>query len=125
MSMVMVGTLIAESLRVGAVLDDVTLTTTKISRVDVGDVDAGQPKTWTFIEFEVRDEDAERLVDWLEHSLQQPGGWYCDFRSNDETIVVFAGRTFRYRRGDESRRAAAVEYGRSAGVPEAQLDWPV
>jgi hypothetical protein len=68
-SMVMVGTLIAESLRVGAVLDDVALTTIKISRADVGDVDAGQPKTWTFIEFEVRDEDAERLVDWLEHSL--------------------------------------------------------
>jgi hypothetical protein len=124
-SMVVVGTLIAESLRVGAVLDDVALTTTKISRADVGDIEAGQPKTWTFIEFEVRDEDAERLVDWLEHSLQQPGGWYCDFRSNDETFVVFAGRTFRYRRGDDSRRAAAVEYGRSAGVPEAQLDWPV
>jgi hypothetical protein len=124
-SMVMVGTLVAESLRVGAVLDGVALTTIKISRADVGDVDAGQPKTWTFIEFEVRDEDAERLVDWLEHSLQQLGGWYCDFRSNDETFVVFAGRTFRYRRGDESRRAAAVEYGRSDGVPEAQLDWPV
>jgi hypothetical protein len=123
--MVMVGTLIAESLRVGAVLDHVTLTTTKIARADVGDDDAGQPKTWTFIEFEVRDQDAERLVDWLERSLQQPGGWYCDFRSDDETFVVFAGRTFRYRRGDESRRAVAVEYGRSTGVPEAQLDWPV
>jgi hypothetical protein len=57
--MVMVGTLIAESLRVGAVLDDVALAATKISRADVGDVDAGQPN------------------------------------------------------------------GRSAGVPEAQLDWPV
>jgi hypothetical protein len=123
--MVMVGTLIAESLRVGAVLDDVALAATKISRADVGDVDAGQPKTWTFIEFEVRDEDAERLVDWLEHSLQQPGGWYCDFRSDDETFVVFTGGTFRYRCGDESGRAAAVESGRSAGVLEAQFDWPV
>jgi hypothetical protein len=123
--MVMAGTLIAESLRVGAVLDDVALTTTKISRADVGDVDARQPKTWTFVEFEVRDEDAERLADWLERSLRHSGGWYCDFRSNDETFVVFAGRTFRYPRADESRRAAAVEYGRSVGVPEAQLDWPV
>jgi hypothetical protein len=122
--MVMVGTLIAESLRVGAILDDVALKTIKISRANVGDIEAGQPKTWTFIEFEVRDEDAERLVDWLERSLRPTGGWYCDFRSSDDTYVVFAGRTFRYPRGDESRRAAAVEYGRSAGVPEAQLDWP-
>jgi hypothetical protein len=91
--MVMVGTLIGESLRVGAVLDDVALTSTRISRADVGDIDAGQPKTWTFIEFEVRDEDAERLADWLERSLRPSGGWYCDFRSSGETFVVFAGRT--------------------------------
>jgi hypothetical protein len=122
--MVMVGTLIAESLQVGAVLDAVALTTTKISRADLGDVQAGQPETWTFIEFEARDEDANRLADSLERSLRQTGGWYCDFRSDDETFVVFAGRTFRYPRGDPSSRAAAVEYGRSVGVPEAQLDWP-
>ena len=31
-----------------------------------------------------------------ERSLRQTGGWYCDFRSADETFVVFAGRTIRY-----------------------------
>jgi hypothetical protein len=111
-------------LRVGAVLDDVALTTTKISRVDLGDIDAGQPETWTLIEFKAHDEDANRLADSLERSLRPTGGWYCDFRSDAETIVVFAGRTIRYPRSDPSGRAAAVDYGRSVGVPEAQLDWP-
>ena len=57
--------------------------------------------------------------------LDRVGGWYCDFRNDDETFVVFADRTFRYPRGDNDGRTEAVEYGRSVGVPEAQLDWPV
>jgi hypothetical protein len=123
--MVMGGTLIAESLRVGAVIEGISFATTKLARADIGDVEAGQPLAWTFIEFEVADDDAERLARALEVSLERRGGWYCDFRSANETLVVFADRTFRYRRGDRAGRAQATEYGRSVGVPEAQLDWPV
>jgi hypothetical protein len=122
--MAVIGTLIAESLKVGAVMDDVLLTVTKVVRADVGDVSAGQSRTWTLVEFEIAIEDAVRFARVLERSLQPTGGWYCDFRSAEETFVVFAGRTFRYPRGDESGRADAVEYGRSVGVPETQLDWP-
>jgi len=121
----MVGTLIAESVRVGAVMRDIALTATKIERADLGDIQAGQPLTWTFIDFEVADEDAERLADALEGSLDPVGGWYCDFRNDDETFVVFSGRTFRYPRGNHAGRAAAADYARSVGVPEGQLDWPV
>ena len=119
------GGLIAESLRVGSVLEGVTLNVTKVSRADVGDVEAGQPRTWTFFDFNAADQDAERLASELEGALQRKGGWYCDFRSEDETFVVFSGRTFRYRRGDEAGRAGAASYARSVGVPEPQLDWPV
>jgi hypothetical protein len=123
--MVMVGTVIAESLGDGAVIEGIPLVVTKLARADMGDVQVGQPLAWTFIEFEVADDDAERLDCALETALQRQGGWYCDFRSDAETIVVFAGRTFRYPRGDRSGRAEAIEYGRSVGVPEEQLDWPV
>jgi hypothetical protein len=122
--MALVGALIAESLRLGEVLEGIPLSVTKISRADLGDVDAGQPRTWTFVEFEAADSDAVALASTLERVLERVGGWYCDFRNDDETFVVFAGRTFRYPRSDETGRAAAVEYGRSVGVPEAQLDWP-
>jgi hypothetical protein len=123
--MVLAGGLIAESLRLGSVFEGVTLTVARISRADVGDVEAGQPRTWTFLDFEAPEGDAERLAQTLEHVLEPVGGWYCDFRNDAETWVVFAGRTFRYPRGDEAGRAAAVEHGRSVGVPEPQLDWPV
>jgi hypothetical protein len=119
------GALIAESLRIGARLDDLALTVTTISRAELGDVEAGQPRVWTFIEFEAPDDEADRLVAALERALERTCGWYCDFRNDAESFVVFADRTFRYARGDRNGRAAAADYARSVGVPEAQLDWPV
>jgi hypothetical protein len=38
-------------------------------------------------------------------------------------VVVFAGKIFRFPRGDEAGRAEAAAYGRSVGVPDHQLDW--
>lgn len=122
--MPLTGTLIAESLRVGSVLEGVALRVTKISRADVGDVDAGQPLTWTFLEFAAADHEGQRLAEALGHTLDAEGGWYCDFRTDEETFVVFSGRVFHYRRGVRSGRQEAVDYGQPR-VPEAQLDWPV
>jgi hypothetical protein len=123
-SMNVSGILIAESLLKDVPLEGVTLKVRKVSRGDVGDLTAGQPLTWTFIEFEVEDHALTDLVEALSRSLDPVGGWYCDFRTTDETFVVFARRVFRYPRGDREARAEAEVYGRSAGVPEAQLDWP-
>ena len=118
------GTLIAESMRVGASVANLPMRVVKISREDAGDVSVGQPSAWTFLAFKMPDEHADALATALGDALSETGGWYCDFRSADETFVVFAGRVFRYRRGDAAARAGAEEFGRSVGVPEAQLDWP-
>jgi hypothetical protein len=119
------GTLIAESIRVGAELRGVRLTVGTISRATAGDESAGQPELWTLIEFEADERDAEMLADALAEVLEHEGGWYCDFRTPGETFVVYFGRIFRYPRGDSRGRAEAAAYGRSMGVPESQLDWPV
>jgi hypothetical protein len=107
------------------VLEGVQMLVTRVSRADMGNVDAGQPRTWTFIDFEVAEQDVPRLAAGLEGALNAAGGWYCDFRTDAETFVVFAGRTFHYPRGDTAGRRAAADYARSVGVPEEQLDWPV
>jgi hypothetical protein len=122
--MVIAGVLIAESLRTGARLEGVTLTVGRIIRDDDGDTDAGQPLTWTFIEFEAALEEADRLAAALSRALDKELGWYCDFRSPTETFVVFAERVFRYPRGDRLGRSEAEVHARSMGVPESQLDWP-
>ena len=117
------GVLIAESLKPDAVVD-VELTVSKISRRNVGDVAVGQPRTWTFIEFNGTHERAPLLAASLEHALQPTGGWYCDFRTEAETFVVFADLTFRYPRGDKRGRSNAAAHARLVGVPPSQLDWP-
>jgi hypothetical protein len=122
--MVIAGVLIAESLRTGGRLEGVTLTVRRITRDDDGDTDAGQPLTWTFIEFEAALEEADRLAAALSRALDKKLGWYCDFRSATETFVVFAERVFRYPRGDRVGRSEAEAHARSMGVPESQLDWP-
>jgi len=91
--------------------------------VDAGDEKSGQPRIRTFIEFEAPDADAERLALALSDVLDPTPGWYCDFRSTENTFVVFAGRIFRYERGDQAGRADAEAHARSVGVPEAQIDW--
>jgi hypothetical protein len=118
------GALIGESLRVGASLAAVPLTVHKVSRVDAGVEEAGQPRIWTFIEFEIPDERASELADALSTALEAHLGWYCDFRSPTQTYVVFANRVFRYGRGDKAERARAEAYARTVGVPDSQLDWP-
>ena len=85
---------------------------------------AGQPLTWTLIEFAVDDQAVQHLIDALSRSLDASGGWYCDFHTGEENFVVFANRAFRYPRGQVKGRTEAEWYGRSVGVPEAQLDWP-
>jgi hypothetical protein len=119
------GALIAESLRTGTTLPDLHLIVRKITRHSRYDAAPGQPRTWTEIEFEVDDEDAETLADSLAEALEEGPGWYADLRSAAETVVVFPGKIFRYPRGEDAGRARAVGHGRHLGIPEIQLDWPM
>ena len=119
------GTLIAESLQVGLRLTGVPLFLVSIDRSEAGDTSLGQPLVWTLIEFEFDDAIAPDLAQALSEVLDEQLGWYCDFRTDSETFVVFARRVFRYHRGDIDGRADAAAYARSRGVPDSQLDWPV
>ena len=116
------GGLVAESIRLGASLEGVSLVVTKITRGAVTDHTPDQPSMWTIIEFQVPDSDADAVASALIGVLDEPG-WYADFQSDDEIFVVFPGRVFRYARGDEAARAEAESYGRAHGVPQSQLDW--
>jgi len=118
------GSLVAESIRPGASLDDLRLLVRKIARHTRDDTTEDQPGIWTDIVFEADEKDADDLARKLADALDVPG-WYADFRSATETVVVYHGKIFRYPRGDAAGRARAQEHGRAQGVPEEQLDWPV
>ncbi|MGI5195498.1 hypothetical protein ACQEVY_17915 [Streptomyces sp. CA-288835] len=117
------GVLISESLRVGAELSGVPLQVTKLERIAVGDANADQPKHWTLLHFRAPEDTAGQLAEGLANCLAPTGGWYVDFSTTTEVYVVFAGRVFRYARGDAAARAEVQAYARSVGVPETQVDW--
>jgi hypothetical protein len=121
------GTLIAESVRVGATLDGVPFTATRIERVRA-DLSPEQrsnrlPEMWTLVGFEVDDGEAARLADALAGVLDTPG-WYADLHTAERSFVVFPGSVLAYANGDAAGRAKAEAYARAHGVPEAQIDWP-
>ncbi|MEV6170857.1 hypothetical protein AB0L99_21820 [Streptomyces sp. NPDC051954] len=118
------GYVIGESLRPGAVFQPQGLRLRGMSRMDVSATATGaQPSLWTFVEWEADAEDITGVTDALASALEAESGWYADFIVGEERVVVFAGKVFRYRIGDEAGRAEAVAYGRSLGTPEHQLDW--
>ncbi len=119
------GTLIAESLRVGTNLQDLTLIVRKISRYQVQGRTPTQPGIWTTLDFEADEGQAADLARAFADVLDEQPGWYVDFHSPAESFVVFPGRIFRYPRGDKAGRADAQAYGRTLAIPEPQLDWTV
>jgi hypothetical protein len=118
------GTLIAESLRVGAKLEHLSLTVRKISRYRAGGTTPEQPTIWTVFDFEADDAAADDLARAFAGALDEPG-WYVNFQSPAQAFVVFPGKIFRYPRGDQAGRAEAQAYGRRLAIPEPQLDWTV
>ena len=118
------GRILAESLRVGC---ELRVRDLRLVRVDRLDVSAGaapyQPGVWTLLDVEGPDDVADDLAAALSEGLVDGGGWYADFRVGADHVIVFPGRVFRYAVGDRAGREAAVEYGKSAGVPAHQLDW--
>ena len=117
------GYVLVEGMRPSARLEGVPLTLTKIERYAVADATADQPGVWTTVEFEFPEEASERVADALAEVIDEHGGWYSHFNVNGETFVIYARRIFRYPSGDAAGRTEAVEYGRSVGVPDSQLDW--
>jgi hypothetical protein len=122
------GTLVAESMMVGATLQGLDLTLRGIERVEPQDISAEQraagiPARWTLLRFDVADAKAPAFADRLAGVLDEPG-WYADLHTVDESFVVFAGRVFRYPMGDPKGRAEAEAHARQRGVPEPQIDWP-
>lgn len=118
------GTLITESLRIGAVLEVDALTVSRVFRRDVAaTVTSAQPGVWTFVEFEGPDEIADTLARSLAETLLREGGWYADFSIGNDHVVVFADRVFRYVRGDRKERRKIEEYAAAVGVPLQQIDW--
>lgn len=117
------GRLILESLHVGADITTPGLRIDRILRVAVDGATPQQPDEWSIIDFRGPDETADRFAKQLSTAMEPTHHWYADFRIGEDHVVVFPGRIFRYRTGDPEGHEEVVAYGRTLGIPDAQLDW--
>jgi hypothetical protein len=116
------GAILAESLIPGMELDGHGMRIIRWARYEVTGAADYQPPLWTLIEFEAPASSNAALASELADRLLSPG-WYANWNSDSEATVVFPGKIFRYPRGDQAGREEAQQHGRSAGVPEPQIDW--
>ena len=65
--------------------------------------------------------------EYLEQLAQnlKDGTWYAHFWNGRDVIAVFKGETFRFNFDDKSTWEEALAHGRSLGIPEEQLDFPI
>ena len=113
------GLLIKESLTDTTVLTLVRIT--KEETWQANNTAVYQPALWTAISFAVDDDQADATAEKLSQALKP--GWYINAATAVHVYVLFPDKVFKYRKGDGSQRRQAIEYGRSLGIPEPQLDW--
>ena len=53
------------------------------------------------------------------------GTWYAHFWYGDNVVVAFKNKTFEFSHKDRKSWQPATEYGKSIGIPEEQLDFPI
>ena len=113
------GLLLKESLHDERFLDEV-----RVSKIEIWDVENAadfQPDQWTAISFEGEPDQADLTAEKLSQAIKP--AWYANFSSETHAYVVFAGRFFKYVKGDKQARVEAQQYALSVGVPEHQIDW--
>src|SRR5688572_17722647 len=99
--------LLQESLADPTVLDRLDIT--KVERWEPGELGAPAPPVWTATFFEGEDADADATAELISNAILD-SYWYANIHLDVDEIVIFAGRVFRYVRGDAEARRPIEEY---------------
>ena len=112
------GTLIAESLIDEAFLNFVSITERRKMPLEGATTD--QLPEITLIRFIVTDDFAPAVVEEISKSLKGRG-WYGSVEGEYEKFMIFPHKIFKYTPKDVTGFQKAIDYGKSLGIPDAQL----
>ena len=107
------GIIIMESLTDDRVLSDLEFLDFKVTKED-NPVDR-----WHMFKVKVSLEDIEKLSNIIKNK------WYMHFWKGRDIIAIFKGKQFKFNFDNKETWKDAVEYGKSIGIPEEQLDFPI
>lgn len=106
------GIIIEESLEDRSVLDGLNVLSVK----EEVDMDSSYDK-WHLYTIQVSRDEIEQLQRYLKQ------GWYMHFWKGRDVIVVYRDKMFELNFDDKATWKDAVEYGKSLGIPDEQLDF--
>lgn len=91
-----------------------------LNRINV--VRSWEDEDWKLHEVDVSKEQAEEFSKYLNDDP-----WYVHFwePDSDDILVIFKNKIFTIKHSQKETWADAVEYGKSLGIPEEQLDFIV
>ena len=111
------GVVISEGLLEPSLVNDFEVYKARVSKEDL-DLGEGKRGRWHLYHVYATESQIERLA------TQVRPGWYCHFWQGKNLMVVFPGKRFDLKTDDRSTWKEAVEYGKSFGIPENELDFP-
>jgi hypothetical protein len=104
------GIFVKDGLKNESVLKEMKILGQKISR------------NWVLLKVLVEENKIKELVVKVQKSLKTNPNFYVHFYRSDELIVIFPQKIF-YIKPDKSTWKEAIEFGKSLGIPEKQLDF--
>lgn len=118
------GIIIEESLENKDVLKDVRVLKTEIFPVEEKDK-TPWIKQWTLHTIEIAEDKIGDVCDKISKSIDRghANAWYADFDDENFHYIVFFDKVFKINKMNKDEYAAVLEYGRSLGIPEHQLDF--
>lgn len=108
------GTIVEESLKDNRLINELNILGVRVSLAE-------KPENrWHLYKVSIDETQIGSLAQEL-----KPEKWYMHFWHNDHVIAVFPNKTFRFLYSDQSTWSEAIEYGKTLGIPEEQLDFVI
>lgn len=79
-------------------------------------------REWTLLKVGVDEDEIEETIRTVQKCLATKPTYYAHFYRNEKLIVVFPRKIF-YLTPDKRTWKPAIDYGKSVGIPEEELDF--
>lgn len=117
------GIIIEESLADKAVLRDVKIVSTEVSKVTKKS-QTPWLKQWTLHKVEIPAEKAHVIAKKLSKAIDTSrGAWYADYKNLTHHYIIYPNKIFYIDRSNKTEHEQAKQYGISLGIPEYQVDF--
>lgn len=102
----------------GMIVEESLLDPSIMNEIPIDRVQITSPGRWHIYSVVFSEHQIEHCQRWIKDDP-----WYIHFWRDDEIIVIFKDKIFRFSQSDKATWKPALTHGQALGIPEAQLDF--